>query len=455
MNLKLRSMLCATAAFSVLLATASAGFAANAKPIVDTFIVAPSSLSPVTVTSFTAHDTDGTVVGYMCTESSTAPLPSDTHWTSTAPQSCATTKTGSQTLYAWAKDNLGAVSTAKTATTWEVGTHQHVIADVANLQTTLDEKAALDHNHDAVYQKKYGKVAVVAVTGGDYANPAAALADVANWCGTPSAAAPCLLKLMPGVYDIGGQSVVIPSGMDLEGSGEAVTKISGHGVMMIELRDGEIRSVTLEHFATYGSGYQGTGALYLAGADSTLSNVTVRETNVGNGYVTAISSGQARVIMTNVAVTADGGGVGLPINGIWLGSLPTSGDQASSLNNVSIRVSNGGAAIGLNTQYGTGAQVYFNNLKIDVSSLPPNGCYGIAGSNFRLANSDVHAAYMAFVVGGGNVTVVNSRIAGDTNSLVLQGGTANVAFSEIDGPIAGAPTCFNVHDAAFNSIACQ
>lgn len=87
--------------------------------------------------------------------------------------------------------------------------------------------ARSDHDHDAIYQKKYGKVAIVAKSGGDYATPSTALSDVATWCGTPSETNPCQVKIMPGVYDQGATSLVMLDFVDVEGSGETNTVITG------------------------------------------------------------------------------------------------------------------------------------------------------------------------------------------------------------------------------------
>jgi hypothetical protein len=48
---------------------------------------------------------------------------------------------------------------------------------------SANSAARSDHDHDAIYQKKYGKVAIVAISGGDFKTPSAALTDVATWCG--------------------------------------------------------------------------------------------------------------------------------------------------------------------------------------------------------------------------------------------------------------------------------
>jgi hypothetical protein len=77
---------------------------------------------------------------------------------------------------------------------------------------------------------QYAKVAIVAKSGGyyDYLDPISAISDIATWCGTPSATNPCLIKIMPGVYDLTtswqGQPYV-----DIEGSGENVTMIRFSG----------------------------------------------------------------------------------------------------------------------------------------------------------------------------------------------------------------------------------
>ncbi len=72
----------------------------------------------------------------------------------------------------------------------------------------------------------YANVAVVAKSGGDYTDPVDAMNNVAAWCGTPSASNPCLLKIMPGIYDIGANTLTAIDFVDIEGSGINNTAIS-------------------------------------------------------------------------------------------------------------------------------------------------------------------------------------------------------------------------------------
>src|SRR5574343_224551 len=81
-------------------------------PIVTAFTI-PSTASSLTVdiTTFTATDAVG-VTGYKLTESATAPGAGDAGWTGTAPTYYTFATAGSKTLYAWAKDAAGNVSTS-------------------------------------------------------------------------------------------------------------------------------------------------------------------------------------------------------------------------------------------------------------------------------------------------------------------------------------------------------
>ena len=85
------------------------------KPAVTVFAIpATATTLSVSITSFTATDNIG-VTGYLATESATAPLATDTGWSAPAPVSYTFTSTGSKTLYAWARDTAGNVSTSRSA----------------------------------------------------------------------------------------------------------------------------------------------------------------------------------------------------------------------------------------------------------------------------------------------------------------------------------------------------
>jgi hypothetical protein len=84
-------------------------------PAVTAFNIPATSTSlTVSITTFTATD-NVPLTGYMVTESSTPPSASGTGWSVTPPTSYAFATAGAKTLYGWAKDAAGNVSTSKSA----------------------------------------------------------------------------------------------------------------------------------------------------------------------------------------------------------------------------------------------------------------------------------------------------------------------------------------------------
>ena len=63
-------------------------------------------------------------------------------------------------------------------------THNHAIADVTNLQTTLDSKASSTHNHDSVYVKQDGSTPIIGrvqMPLGSYVHEASGAGISGNW----------------------------------------------------------------------------------------------------------------------------------------------------------------------------------------------------------------------------------------------------------------------------------
>lgn len=86
-------------------------------PTVTEFSVPNSSSSlTISITSLLASD-DIAVTGFLVNESSLPPTLGDLDWSSTAQTSYTFNSVGSKTLYAWAKDAAGNISSSKSATT--------------------------------------------------------------------------------------------------------------------------------------------------------------------------------------------------------------------------------------------------------------------------------------------------------------------------------------------------
>jgi hypothetical protein len=85
-------------------------------PTVNLFTMPTTATSSaVAVTGLTASDNIG-VIGYLITESSTAPVASAIGWAASAPTSFIFSSFGTKTAYAWAKDAAGNVSASRSAT---------------------------------------------------------------------------------------------------------------------------------------------------------------------------------------------------------------------------------------------------------------------------------------------------------------------------------------------------
>ncbi len=313
--------------------------------------------------------------------------------------------------------------------------HSHPQSQVTGLEAALAGKADVTHNHDSLYQQKYGKVAVVAQTGGDYTDPVAAMNDSSTWCGTPSATNPCLLKIMPGVYDIGSNPVNLHQNIDIEGSGEYVTKIiatisaSETGVLNYDTwgeindRTFEIRLLTLENSGTnWSCGITMMNSYPHPSSRLKLSNVTI---NVHSGayYIAGIRSYNIPVTLKNVTInsTATGIAEGRGVVIAW------NGGSSSVIDGSNINVSGG--------NIGAALEVVGDPLTVTNSTIQAGTALYLqtAGSSVKIRGSEVLGS-----------------ITGDSSNAI------NIANSLIAGSMSGVTAkCVGVYNANYDPITCQ
>jgi len=99
--------------------------------------------------------------------------------------------------------------------------HSHTIGEVSGLDAVLTSKADISHTHE-IYQKKYANIVIVAKSGGDFTDPVSAITSITD----ATSENPYLVKIMPGVYDVGEIDLSLVSWIDVEGSGENSTVIA-------------------------------------------------------------------------------------------------------------------------------------------------------------------------------------------------------------------------------------
>jgi hypothetical protein len=284
----------------------------------------------------------------------------------------------------------------------------------------------------------YTRTVLVSPLGTPTQNGTALLAALASITDA-SADKPALLKIEPGIYDLGSSTLQMKPYIDIEGSGEGVTKLLGarrgdlnagaiNGADNAELR---LLSITVA---------SGTGAFAVAILNSNASPHITHVTASSDGdtsYAIAIVSG-AHPQIESVTATATGG------NTIAAG-IAAFANTAPLLIDVRLRATAQTAGLGLyatglndNTQ---GPSVFmFGGI---IEATDPGGAF---------------AAYGVYPILGATVRLYNVRVA--SNRVALWVGTAaavRTAATQLDAPIKatvfqGSIACVGAYDGNFVAL---
>lgn len=348
-----------------------------------------------------------------------------------------------------------------------------------------DTTGLVGHQGPPGPQAKYGGVAVVAKSGGDYTNPVAAMADIAAWGGTPSPSNPCLLKIMPGVYDIGTNSLVMQPYVDIEGAGETVTKITGtissvgypisNGVVQ-GASNAEIRSLSVEN-----TGMGSYNAAIYNGNGATPKITHVAAISLGdNTYNCGIFNNNSAPYIAYTTVKVSDGASNYGID--------SRNSSSPDLFDVKVNVSGGNVAVGVAENSSMSA---IANSRIYASGSPDNrGIYSVKSAGALIRNSMIHASggtnnygvysseatlnftsawifaaqgtgvnYGIVTSTSGVIRVDNSVIRGNTNTVRNNSGvTTSLGSSKLEGGNwfnAGVIHCVGCYDENYDPIANQ
>lgn len=296
----------------------------------------------------------------------------------------------------------------------------------------------------------YNNITVVALSGGEYTSPVDAVNDASSWCGSPSLTNPCLVKIMPGVYNIGTTPLVLSDHMVAEGSGEDVTKIVGapqtanDGVVEMNA-GGALKNLTVQAQDTPASQYWNTGVVVNSGP-VVMTDVT--SLAMGGGGTERSIAIQLKGDATLTNVTAAASGSTIHHTGIlsWAGNV--------KMKEVNINVANGQANYAM-WLYSAGATVK-NYTMNDVTVFAGGGHsnsmgiyayqYG-SGANFNLTITN-----SSFNAPGGSAVNINSQDPATT---------LNVANSMLEGTVSASmnssatPKCVSIYNSSFSPITCQ
>jgi hypothetical protein len=271
-----------------------------------------------------------------------------------------------------------------------------------------------------------GKVAIVAVSGGDYDNPATAMTDYATWCPSLDSTHPCLLKIMPGVYTVSSPVMMQPY-IDIEGSGENTTIIQGTidiastGVVN-GANNAELRFLTVKNNGTGGTFAY---AIFNLNANSVkITNVTAMASGATNNYGVA-SSGSTPTLL-NVTATATGGS----------GSYAVINGGGSSAKLINVTATAESIAV-----YNSGSSAMLENVRATATGPSGNVCainnYGNAGTQYT-------------------VTIRNSILDSNVYAISKQDNfDTRVSNTEIRGSIIynNVPAkCMGVYDSSYTTF---
>lgn len=191
-------------------------------------------------------------------------------------------------------------------------------AKKANFATNAGRLDGLDstafslttHTHDLRYQLKYARTVVVGPVG-TAAQNGTALVGALNSITNASEDNRFLIKVEPGVYDIGVLPLVMKPFVDLEGSGELATKITAvggideaQGSTLQGASNAELRFLTVEN--TGGAGTAFAIAIYNSAAALAMTHVTAEAVGNGAEEAYAVFNRASASTMTESTIGASG-----------------------------------------------------------------------------------------------------------------------------------------------------
>ncbi len=323
------------------------------------------------------------------------------------------------------------------------------------------------------YYTRFGETIVV----GPGATPTASGTELLNALTSiadNSASKGYLIKLDPGVYDLGDNRLQMKSFVDIEGSGRGITIVQGAGNLSGVTNTGVIRganSAELRNLTVKGIG-SGSRPFVIPISNEqtspTLRDVAILSSGGTNHWGIRNQTANPTVEDVNITVTATGGSTyGISNNGL----------SSPRIRRTEINVTNSGSGTTTGIFWdGLGVTVELREVRVDVSGT--NIAYGVqqqgvGGIVLTIEDSTFNARTAASTSGirmdSGNLFVSQSRIRGlgaGGYGINASSATAAVDHSELagdlataegivgqigatlldGGPVSGTVTCAGVYD---------
>jgi|GEM_PF-3278090 len=318
----------------------------------------------------------------------------------------------------------------------------------------------------------YVRTIVVSPVVGDTIASGTALVNALNGISGNSATNPYLLKIEPGVYDIGASGLTMKTNVDIEGSGENATfivasrgnsSLSSAAAAIIGAINAELRNLTVSNTAP--GSLQGVGLFATSNAVVRLRDVTLNSTGAATTSYGIFANGSSSITLIRTTITATGiagasTAVGVHFStgvnaSILNSSITAKGTGGTGTNTaVALATSSTKATIDSSTITATGTATQNNGVTV------APGTATILNSTVQVETAGTRIAVSTSASSNSTLKVFHSRLlasAAGSNSSELSlahGNTSKlfVATSQLDSAATGDAKCVHIYDADMDDL---
>jgi hypothetical protein len=317
----------------------------------------------------------------------------------------------------------------------------------------------------------YVRTIVVSPVVGDSAASGTALLTALNGISGHGSSNPYLVKIEPGVYDIGASALTMKTSVDIEGSGEEATfivssrgnsSLTSNAAAIIGAANAELRQLTLTNTAP--GSLMGVG-FFANSLGVRITNVTISSTGAATNSIGLFCTSSGTVTMSRTTITATAMGVTSGAAGISL----STGAKVNVLNSsvTSTGIGGTGANVGVALTSQTAAVTIDSCTIIATGTGGSNTGVSVAPGTATITNSTIQAdtngqrtAVSTSASASSIANVFHSRLlalatGSNGSELSLSKGTNStlrVAASQVDSASSGVPKCVHVYDDEMNDL---
>lgn len=289
------------------------------------------------------------------------------------------------------------------------------------------------------------RVEVVSATAGNPLRSGAALLRALAGIRSPSATEPALLKIEPGIYDLGTSTLAMRSFVDIEGSGQGVTVITTEANYTIfASSDAELRELTVSNRTTTPQSSNGFDPRWATiqvepGNAARLTDITVNSEGTAQG-VRVLENASAKLHNVDIEIDTTEAGA---FAGLYVGGTAEVDGGSVILNQFGFAVDVPGGVASL------------NGTTIRALEFTSN-CVRTFGGTVALQDATVDAGGVASAIvaafAGGTVNVHHSVLIGRLSEITVANTIVIGASQVIDPGVSTTAECVASYAADFSPV---